>query len=429
MKILVLGSGGREHALAVALIKSPRLSRLFVAPGNPGTAEIATNVALDVADHAAVIDFCRSAQIDLVVIGPEALLVAGLVDDLAREGLRAFGPTKAAARLEASKGFTKDLCRDFGIPTAPYARFTKRSDAEAHLRSHGAPIVVKADGLAAGKGVTVAETLAQAREALDAIFEGAFGANAEVVFEDVLRGEEASFFALCDGERAVPFAAAQDHKRAFDGDLGPNTGGMGAYSPAPVMSQDMCGRVMREIVEPALRGMRERGTPFRGVLFAGLMIGPDGPSLIEFNVRFGDPETQVVLPRFEGDLVALLLDCAEGRLDRAPALRFSPLSALTVVLAAKGYPDAPEMGGRIEGLDRAAALPGVEIYQAGVARTQTGLVAQGGRTLSVTALGATLAEARQRAYAAMGMISLPGGFYRHDIGWRALARNVQELAK
>lgn len=419
MKVLVLGSGGREHALAAALLKSPLLDELFVAPGNPGTATIAANVSLDLADHDAVIGFCRVMRVDLVVIGPEGPLVAGLVDDLAAAGLRAFGPSKAAARLEGSKGFTKDFCREFGIPTADYTRSASRADAQAALEAHGVPIVVKADGLAAGKGVVVAATLSEASTALDAIFSGAFGGGAEAVLEEVLLGEEASFFALCDGERAVPLGAAQDHKRAYDGDRGPNTGGMGAYSPAPVMTGAMSARVMREIVEPTLRGMRQRGTPFRGVLFAGLMIGPKGPALIEFNVRFGDPETQVVLPRLESDLLPLLLACAEGRLGSAP-VRFDPQAALTVVLAAKGYPEAPQKGGHIAGLERAAQCEGVEIYHAGTRLEAGEMIASGGRVLDVTALGATLAEAQRRAYAAVDLIRFPGGFCRRDIGWRAL---------
>ena len=419
MKVLVLGSGGREHALAAALLKSPLLDELFVAPGNPGTATIAANVSLDLADHDAVIGFCRVMRVDLVVIGPEGPLVAGLVDDLAAAGLRAFGPSKAAARLEGSKGFTKDFCREFGIPTADYTRSASRADAQAALEAHGVPIVVKADGLAAGKGVVVAATLSEASTALDAIFSGAFGGGAEAVLEEVLLGEEASFFALCDGELAVPLGAAQDHKRAFDGDRGPNTGGMGAYSPAPVMTDAMSARVMREIVEPTLRGMRQRGTPFRGVLFAGLMIGPKGPALIEFNVRFGDPETQVVLPRLESDLLPLLLACAEGQLGSAP-VRFDPQAALTVVLAAKGYPEAPQKGGHIAGLEQAAQCEGVEIYHAGTRIEAGEMIASGGRVLDVTALGATLAEAQRRAYAAVDLIRFPGGFCRRDIGWRAL---------
>ena len=420
MNILLIGSGGREHALAIPIAKSPLVDALFIAPGNPGTERLGRNVVLDVANHAAIVDFCRLMPIDLVVVGPEAPLVAGLVDDLVAAGIDAFGPTKAAARLEGSKGFTKDLCREFEIPTAAYERFASAAPAKAYVRARGAPIVVKADGLAAGKGVIVAASVAEAEAAIDMIFGGAFGeAGAEVVVEDFLDGEEASFFALCDGERALAFASAQDHKRVGEGDTGPNTGGMGAYSPAPIMTDAMTGRVMREIVEPTLRGMRARGAPFRGVLFAGLMIGRDGPKLIEFNARFGDPETQVMQPRLDEDIVPLLLQCARGDLRSSP-VRLSARAALTVVYAAKGYPDAPERGSEIRGLDRAEALPGVVVTHAGTKRDGTRLLANGGRVLNVTGVGATVAEARQRAYAGVDAIDWPGGFCRRDIGWRAL---------
>lgn len=420
MNVLLIGSGGREHALARALVASPRLDRLFVAPGNPGIGDIAENVTLAVADHGAVVDFCRLMNIGLVVVGPEAPLVAGLVDDLERAGIPAFGPSKGAAQLEGSKGFTKDLCAEFGIPTAAYRRFADKAPALAYVRERGAPIVVKADGLAAGKGVVVAQTLPEAEAALDLVFGGAFGAaGAEVVVEDFLEGEEASFFAICDGTRALAFAAAQDHKRAYDGDTGPNTGGMGAYSPAPVVTDEVAARVMAEIITPTLRGMTARGVPFRGVLFAGLMIGPKGPQLIEFNVRFGDPETQVMLPRFQGDLLELLLGAAQGRLPEGP-LPFSGETALTVVLAAKGYPDAPEKGAEIRALDRAASLEGVIVTHAGTSRDGARLIATGGRVLNVTGLGANVAEARARAYAGVDAIDFPGGFCRRDIGWRAL---------
>lgn len=422
MNVLLVGSGGREHALALALAKSPLLSQLFVAPGNPGTAEIATNVALDAADHQATVAFCRRQRIGLVVVGPEVPLVAGLVDALAAAGIAAFGPSRDAARLEGSKGFTKDLCRDFAIPTAAYARFADAAAARQYVQAKGAPIVVKADGLAAGKGVIVAASLAEAEAAIDMIFGGAFGAaGTQVVIEEVLDGEEVSFFALCDGTRALAFASAQDHKRAYDGDRGPNTGGMGAYSPAPLMTPALEARVMEAIVRPALAGMRARGTPFKGMLFAGLMIGRDGPQLIEFNVRFGDPETQVILPRLEEDLLPLLLAAAEGRLGERP-VRLSGATALTVVLAAKGYPEKPERGSEIKDLARAAACPGVTIYQAGTRRDGARLVADGGRVLDVTAVGGDVAEARARAYAAVAAIDWPGGFWRSDIGWRALAR-------
>jgi phosphoribosylamine--glycine ligase len=422
MNVLLVGSGGREHALALALSKSPRLTRLFVAPGNPGTAEIAENVVIDAADHSAVIDFCRLMRIGLVVIGPEMPLVAGLVDALEAAHIAAFGPTRAAARLEGSKGFTKDLCREFGIPTAAYARFAEPAAAHAYVRAKGAPIVVKADGLAAGKGVVVAMDLAEAEAAIDMIFGGAFGpAGAEVVIEDVLEGEEVSFFALCDGAHALAFASAQDHKRAFDGDRGPNTGGMGAYSPAPIMTEALEARVMDAIVKPALAGMQARGAPFKGMLFAGLMIARDGPKLIEFNARFGDPETQVILPRLDEDLLPLLLAAAEGRLPGRP-VRLAKTTALTVVLAANGYPEKPERGSEIKGLDRAAAVEGVTIYHAGTRRDGARLLADGGRVLDVTALGDDVEQARARAYAAVDAVDWPGGFCRRDIGWRALSR-------
>ena len=420
MNILLIGSGGREHALALALSKSPLLTRLWIAPGNPGTANCGTNVAIDVADHAAVVAFCRAEKIDFVVVGPEIPLVAGIVDDLAAAGVLAFGPTKAAARLEGSKGFTKDLCAEFDIPTAAYGRFSSAAAARDYARARGAPIVVKADGLAAGKGVVVAATPAEAEAAIDAVFGGAFGAaGAEVVVEAFLEGEEASFFALCDGERAMEFASAQDHKRVGEGDTGPNTGGMGAYSPAPVMTGDMSARVMREIVEPTLRAMKARGAPFRGVLFAGLMISRDGPKLIEFNARFGDPETQVMLPRLDEDLLPLLLAAARGGLpNRAARLRRD--AALTVVYAAKGYPDAPERGTEIKGVERAEALQGVTICHAGTKRDGARLLANGGRVLNVTAVADGVAAAQRRAYAAIDLIDWPGGFCRRDIGWRAV---------
>jgi len=424
MNVLLIGSGGREHALALALSRSPLLTKLFVAPGNPGMANAAEAVALDVADHAAVVAFCKLMAVGLVVVGPEAPLVAGLVDDLEAAGIKAFGPTKAAAQLEGSKGFTKDLCRDYAIPTGAYARFTRPEPALDYVRAQGAPIVVKADGLAAGKGVVVALTLAEAEAAVKMMFDGAFGAaGAEVVIEAFLDGEEASFFAICDGERALPFASAQDHKRVGDGDTGPNTGGMGAYSPAPVMTPEIERRVMDEIVAPTMRGMAERGAPFRGVLFAGLMIGPDGPKLIEFNTRFGDPETQVMLPRYQGDLLALMLAAAEGRLP-AQAAPLTPQTALTVVLAAKGYPDAPQKGGEIRGLDKAEAMADVVVTHAGTKREGDRLVANGGRVLNVTALGDSVRAAQARAYAAVDAIDFPDGFCRRDIGWRAAARET-----
>jgi phosphoribosylamine---glycine ligase len=420
MNVLIIGGGGREHALALALAKSPSLTRLFVAPGNPGCAAVAENAPLAIDDHGAILDFCRARDIGLVVVGPEAPLVAGLADDLAGAGVPCFGPSKAAAELEGSKGFTKDFCREFNIPTGDYRRFDDAASALGYLRARGAPIVVKADGLAAGKGVVVAMTLAEAEEAVGAMFAGAFGAaGAQVVIEDYLEGEEVSFFALSDGVRAVPFASAQDHKRVGEGDTGPNTGGMGAYSPPPLMTPALSERVMREIIEPTVAGMAKRGAPFRGVLFAGLMIGADGPKLIEFNVRFGDPEIEAILARFDDDLLPFLLGCATGAVPaRAP--RFSDRAALTVVMAAHGYPGAYEKGTPIRGLEAAGREPGVAILQAGARLSGATLVADGGRVLAVTAFGRDIAEAQARAYAAVDRIDWPGGFCRRDIGWRAV---------
>jgi len=422
MNVLILGAGAREHALALAVARSPLLSRLFIAPGNPGAASVAQILNVDIEDHAAIARLCSAHAVDLVVIGPEAPLVAGLADDLAAAGILCFGPNRAAARLEGSKGFTKDFCRDFGIPTAAYERFDRMDDALAFVRRKGAPIVVKADGLAAGKGVVVATTLAQAEAAVRSMFDGAFGlAGASVVIEDVLDGEEVSFFAISDGERAQPFSCAQDHKRVGDGDTGPNTGGMGAYSPAPLMTREMSDRIMRDIVTPTVDGMRARGTPFRGVLFAGLMIGAQGPKLIEYNVRFGDPEAEVVLARLQSDLLGLLQASALGRLP-SEAPRFSDDAALTVVLAARGYPGAVVKGSEIRGIEEAARFPGVTVHYAGVRRQGARLLANGGRVLAVTAKGDSVADAQQRAYAAVAAIDWPEGFYRHDIGWRAVAR-------
>ena len=422
MNVLIIGSGGREHALAIALAKSRSLTQLFVAPGNPGTATVAQNVAVDVANHGAVADLCRILSIGLVIVGPEAPLVAGLADDLAAAGIACFGPGRAAAQLEGSKGFTKDFCREFGIPTAAYGRFDQLDAALSFVRAKGAPIVVKADGLAAGKGVVVAMTQAEAEAAIRTMFDGGFGAaGAEVVIEEFLEGEEASFFALSDGERAVAFSSAQDHKRVGDGDTGPNTGGMGAYSPAAIIDAEMSERVMREIIAPTIAGMRARGAPFRGVLFAGLMIGADGPKLIEYNVRFGDPEAEVVLTRLTGDLLDLLLGCAQGRLPAA-APHFSEDAALTVVLATRGYPGAVVKGSEIKGIEGAARLPGVTIHYAGVRRDGRRLLADGGRVLAVTAAGQSVAQAQARAYVAVDAIDWPEGFCRRDIGWRAVAR-------
>jgi phosphoribosylamine---glycine ligase len=422
MNVLLIGSGGREHALAWALRASPLLTKLYCAPGNGGIAEIADCVPLAVADHTSVIRFCKDNAIDLVVVGPEAPLVAGLVDDLATAGIKAFGPRQAAARLEGSKGFTKDLCREFGIPTAAYGRFDNVGAAKAYLKGQRLPIVVKADGLAAGKGVLICATPVEAEAAVEACFSGAFGkAGAEVVIEEFLEGEEASFFALVDGENVVPLVAAQDHKRVGDGDTGPNTGGMGAYSPAPVMTEAMTRRTLDEIIKPTVRAMQARRTPYQGVLFAGLMITADGPKLIEYNVRFGDPETQVLMMRLKSDLLAALVATVDGVLDNFD-LRWREEAALTVVMAANGYPGPPQLGTEIKGLGIAAKTEGVEIFHAGTRREGDSFLANGGRVLSVTALGRDVAEAQARAYAAIAKIDWPGGFCRKDIGWRAVAR-------
>jgi len=423
MNVLLLGSGGREHALAWKIAGSPLVDKLFCAPGNAGIAHDAEVVVLDIADHAAVAAFCRLMRIDFVVVGPETPLVAGIVDDLEAAGIRTFGPSKAAARLEGSKGFTKDLCRQNRIPTAAYQRFAAADPAKAYVRQRGVPIVVKADGLAAGKGVVVAETLLAAEQAIDMMFAGGLGeAGAEVVVEEFLAGEEASFFVLCDGETAIALASAQDHKRAFDGDQGPNTGGMGAYSPAPVMTADMARRTMDEIITPTLAAMRRMGSPFRGILFAGLMIGPDGPKLIEFNVRFGDPECQVLMLRLMSDILPALIAARDGML-KSFDLRWYDKAALTVVMAAKGYPGSYARGSVIEGLDAAAEIEGVEIFHAGTRSDSDGkILANGGRVLDVSALAPTVALARERAYAAVDRIRWPDGFCRRDIGRRAIER-------
>jgi phosphoribosylamine---glycine ligase len=422
MNILLLGSGGREHALAWKMAASPLTDRLFCAPGNAGIAQEAECIALDLAEHAAIIAFCRANRIDFVVVGPEAPLCAGIVDDLEAAGIKAFGPSRIAARLEGSKGFTKDLCRSAGIPTAAYERFRTAGEAKAYARSRGAPIVVKADGLAAGKGVVVAESVAEAEAAIEMILGGELGAaGAELVIEEFLAGEEASFFALCDGETALPLASAQDHKRVYDGDKGPNTGGMGAYSPAPIIDAAMSARVMAEIIQPTLRAMKAMGAPYKGVLYAGLMITAEGPKLIEYNVRFGDPECQVLMPRLMSDLVPALLASRDGVL-KSLDLRWHSQAALTVVMAAKGYPGAYAKGSVIEGLADAAAVEGVEIFHAGTKQDGGHVVANGGRVLNVSALGQTVSEAQARAYAAIARIRWPEGFFRHDIGWRAIAR-------
>jgi len=425
MNILILGSGGREHALAWKIAASPLTTKLYCAPGNAGIAREAACAALDIADHATVIAFCRNNRIDFVVVGPEAPLCAGIVDDLEAAGIKAFGPNKDAARLEGSKGFTKDLCRKNGIPTAAYERFTAIEPAKAYLRAHGAPIVVKADGLAAGKGVVVAQDLAEADSAVDMMFAGGLGdAGGEIVIEEFLDGEEASFFALCDGETAIALTTAQDHKRAYDGDKGPNTGGMGAYSPAPNIDDAMAARVMREIIEPTLRAMKAMGCPYKGALYAGLMITADGPKLIEYNARFGDPETQALMLRLKSDLVPALLASRDGML-KAFDLRWYNEPALTVVMAARGYPGTYARGTVIEGLDEAGEVEGVEIFHAGTKAEGGKILANGGRVLNVSAIGKTVREAQARAYAAVSRIRWPEGFCRHDIGWRAVEREQQ----
>jgi phosphoribosylamine--glycine ligase len=420
MKVLLIGSGGREHALAWKLSQSPLMTEFYAAPGNPGIAEHATLVAVDIDDHAAVAAFCKDKGIDFVVVGPEAPLVAGLADRLRDENIAVFGPSAAAAQLEGSKGFTKDICARYGIPTGAYQRFNNAPKAKAYIRSQGAPIVVKADGLAAGKGVTVALTVDEALAAVDDCFEGAFGeAGAEVVIEAYLDGEEASFFCLCDGKSALPLATAQDHKRVGNGDTGPNTGGMGAYSPAPVMTPQMIERTMSEIIEPTIRGMAESGHPFSGVFFAGLMITAKGPELIEYNVRFGDPECQVLMMRLKSDLLPLLHACATGMLSEHSA-EWSDDPALTVVMASKGYPGSYARNTPIDALP--ADGDGAKVFHAGTALKDGLLLATGGRVLNVTATGRTVGEARERAYALVSGVQWDNGFCRGDIGWRAVAR-------
>jgi phosphoribosylamine--glycine ligase len=424
MNILILGSGGREHALAWKIAASPLTDKLYCAPGNAGIAREAECVDLDIADHAAVITFAKNQKIDLVVVGPEAPLCAGIVDDLGAAGIKAFGPTRWAARLEGSKGFAKDLCKANNIPTAAYRRFKQAAAAKAYVRERGAPIVVKADGLAAGKGVVVAQTAAEAEAAVDMMFGGGLGQPAwEIVIEDCLVGEEASFFALCDGDTAIPLASAQDHKRVGDGDTGGNTGGMGAYSPAPVMTAEMNKRVMDEIVLPTVRALKHAGAPYKGVLFAGLMITADGPKLIEYNVRFGDPECQVLMLRLMSDLVPALIAACDGQLKNFD-LRWLADAALTVVMATKGYPGAYGKGSAIEGLDEAAQVEHVEIFHAGTKAADDRILANGGRVLNICATGKTVHEAQMRAYEAIGRIRWPQGFCRRDIGWRAIEREV-----
>lgn len=417
MRILLVGGGGREHALAWAIAASPLCTTLFCAPGNAGIAKEATCVPVAAEDVDGLVTFARENAIDFVVVGPEAPLVAGLVDRLTEAGIKAFGPTAAAAALEGSKGFTKDLCAKYGIPTARYRRFTDAAGAKAYIAAEGAPIVVKADGLAAGKGVVVAQTVEEAQAAVDAMLtEGGFGAaGASIVVEECLVGPELSFFALCDGETALPLATARDHKRAYDNDEGPNTGGMGAVSPHPLATPELEARIMAEIVQPTLRAMEAEGTPFRGILFAGLMLTERGPQLIEHNVRFGDPECETLLPRLNSDLFTALIAAADGSL-RHLTLRWRPEAAVTVVMAANGYPGSYRKGSPIGALDAAAQVPGTIVFHAGTKAEADGTVtAQGGRVLAVTALGADIAEARSRAYQAVDRIDWPEGFCRRDI--------------
>ena len=419
MNVLLIGSGGREHALAWKLAQSKLLSKLYAAPGNPGIAEHAELVALDPADHRAVIDFCRRHAIGLAVIGPEAPLVDGLADNLRAMGIAAFGPSRAAAALEGSKGFTKDLCARHNIPTARYARASDRLAAETALEEFGLPVVIKADGLAAGKGVIIAESEEEAAAALETMFDGGFGGAGEaVVIEEYMTGEEVSFFAMVDGETILPFGSAQDHKRVGDGDTGPNTGGMGAYSPASIFTPALQKRVMDEILRPTIHALAEVGTPFSGILYAGLMLTREGPKLVEYNVRFGDPECQALMLRLEGDLLALMLACARGELADAAPPKFSREAALVVVMAAKGYPGTPKTGGTISGLEPKGAI----VFQAGTARKGKRLVADGGRVLGVAARGKSVTEAKRAAYRAVDAIHFPTGFCRRDIGWREIAR-------
>lgn len=422
MNILILGGGGREHALAWAVMQNPKCDRLIVAPGNAGIAQIADCAALDIEDGGAVVTFAGENAIDFVIVGPEAPLAAGVADRLREAGILVFGPSAAAARLETSKNFTKEICSAAGAPTAAYGHFTDADAAKAYVVAQGAPIVIKADGLAAGKGVIMAMDEAEALAAIDDMFAGAFGgAGAEVVVEEFMQGEEASFFVLCDGECVLPIGSAQDHKRVGEGDTGPNTGGMGAYSPAPVMDEAVTQKVLEQIVRPTMAEMARRGTPFQGVLFVGLMIEDGQPRLIEYNVRFGDPECQVLMMRLGAQAMDLMHATAQGRLS-GMRVNWGEDHAMSVVLAAKGYPGAYEKGSQIGGLQGLPETSHEMCFHAGTKRQDGRIVANGGRVLNATARGATLEEARTRAYAMAGAIDWPDGFYRGDIGWRALKR-------
>jgi phosphoribosylamine--glycine ligase len=421
VNILILGSGGREHALAWAVLQNPKCDKLIVAPGNGGIGQIADCAAIDPEDAGAVLDLCAEEAVDFVIIGPEAPLAAGVADALREAGILTFGPSKAAAALEASKAFTKEICDASGAPTAAYARFTDAGPARDYIRTQGAPIVIKADGLAAGKGVIVAMTEAEALAAIDDMFGGAFGdAGTEVVIEEFLEGEEASFFVLSDGKTVLPVGTAQDHKRVGDGDTGPNTGGMGAYSPAPVMSDSIVLKTMEEIIKPSMAEMARRGVPFQGVLFAGLMIKDGQPKLIEYNVRFGDPECQCLMLRLGAQALDLMLAAAEGRLDKM-AVNWADDHAMTVVMAAQGYPGSYEKGSVITGLEALPETSHEMCFHAGTRRENGIVTAAGGRVLALTARGETLQEARDRAYALVDRVDWPDGFYRSDIGWRALS--------
>ncbi len=422
MNILLIGGGGREHALAWRLSQSPSVETLWATPGNPGIKQCAILVELDIANHTAVIDFCKDKGVDLVVVGPEAPLVDGLGDSLRAVQIPVFGPSAKAAQLEGSKGFTKDLCARADIPTAGYARHDTKAAALSGLSAFNAPYVIKADGLAAGKGVIIAETRAEAEAAIEDMFGGGFGdAGAAVVLEEFMTGEEVSFFALTDGATIVPFGSAQDHKRVGEGDTGPNTGGMGAYSPAPIFTPEVQAVVMDRIIRPTVKTLAEEEMPYVGVLFAGLMLTSEGPKLIEYNARFGDPECQVLMMRYAGDLARLLMACANGDLANSAAPTFRDDYALTVVLAANGYPGTPEKGGTISGVAEAEAEE-VKVFHAGTAMKGDALTADGGRVLNVTALGASVTEAQARAYATLDAIDFPTGFCRRDIGWREVER-------
>ncbi len=426
MHILVIGSGGREHALCWKIRQSPMVDKLYCAPGNGGIAREAVCVPLNVMDFDSVLKFCREKEIGLVVVGPEGPLVAGITDFLEPHGITVFGPHRMAAQLEGSKGFTKDLCERYSIPTAAYARFYDAVSARKYIEHHPLPVVVKADGLAAGKGVVIATSHAEAMQAVDDMFAGTLaGAQSSVVIEEFMEGEEVSFFALTDGDYVLSIGSAQDHKRVGNGDTGPNTGGMGAYSPAPIMDESLRARVLREIILPTVDAMAREGIPFKGVLFAGLMITKDGPKLVEYNARFGDPETEVILPRLEQDLVPLMLACAQGTLHEQPPVRLAPFAALTVVMAARGYPGNYEKGTEIKHLEVAELKPDVTVFHAGTKTEGPRLIAQGGRVLCVTALGVDVRDAQLKAYDAISGIEWHEGFYRTDIGWRAVERAKQ----